>query len=188
MNLFTKSINVSIENFNNLKNDNLIINKISKKLVNFCKNKTSKILVCGNGGSANDADHFVTELMIRFKKERRSIPALSLSTNPGLLTACANDYDFQYIFKRQLESLANKNDCIIYISTSGKSRNIIEAAKYSKSKKIFSIALSGFGGGSLKKYCNLNYIVKSNSVARIQEIHIFLLHHFCEIIDKEIKS
>ena len=109
MNLFTKSINVSIENFNNLKNDNLIINKISKKLVNFCKNKTSKILVCGNGGSANDADHFVTELMIRFKKERRSIPALSLSTNPGLLTACANDYDFQYIFKRQLESLANKN-------------------------------------------------------------------------------
>lgn len=186
MNLLLDSISENINNYLNLKKDNLIINKISKKLVKFCNNKSSKILVCGNGGSATDADHFVTELMIRFKKERRSIPAISLSTNPGLITACANDYDYKYIFKRQIEGLANKNDCIIYISTSGNSKNIIEAAKYSKLKKIFSIGLSGLGGGQLKKYCDLNYIVKSNSIARVQEMHIFLLHYFCQVIDEEI--
>jgi D-sedoheptulose 7-phosphate isomerase len=186
MSLITDSINESINNYIDLKKDASLIKKISKTLVKYCNNKSSKILVCGNGGSATDADHFVTELMIRFKKERRSIPAISLSANPGLITACANDYDYKYIFKRQIEGLVNKKDCVVYISTSGKSKNIIEAAKYTKSKKIFSIGLSGFGGGELKKYCNLNFIVKSNSVARVQEMHIFLLHHFCEVIDNEI--
>ena len=88
-----------------------------------------------------------------------------------------------YIFKRQIESLAKKNDCLIFISTSGNSPNIIEAAKYTKKKKIFSIALTGKNGGKLTKYCNLNYVVRSNSVAKIQEMHIFLLHYFCQIIE-----
>ena len=101
------------------------------------KKKNSKILVCGNGGSATDADHFVTELVVRFKKSnRKALPAISLSSNPGLITACANDYKFDYIFKRQLEALASRDDCLILISTSGKSRNIIQAAKYARKKKF----------------------------------------------------
>ena len=164
-------------------NDQKKINLISRKIREFSKKKNSKFLVCGNGGSATDADHFVTELVIKFKKKRKSLTAISLSSNPGLLTACANDYSFSYIFKRQLESLANKEDCIIFISTSGNSSNIIEAASYAKQKKIFSIGLTGKGGGKLKKLCNISYIVNSSSVARIQEMHIFLLHYFCQVIE-----
>lgn len=159
------------------------IDQIADKIRKFSKKKNSKFLVCGNGGSATDADHFVTELVIKFKKKRKSLPAISLSSNSGLLTACANDYSFSYIFKRQLESLANKQDCIIFISTSGNSSNIIEAAKYANQKKIFSIGLTGKDGGKLKKLCNISYIVNSSSVARIQEMHIFLLHYFCQVIE-----
>ena len=167
----------------NLK-DEKKIDSIAKKIKEFSKKKNSKFLVCGNGGSATDSEHFVTELVVRFKKKRKSLPAINLSSNPGLITACANDFKFSYIFKRQLESLANKDDCIILISTSGNSSNIIEAAKFAKQKKIFSVGLIGKNGGKLKKFCDLSYVVKSNSVAKIQEIHIFLLHYFCQIIEK----
>lgn len=167
----------------NLK-DEKKIDSIAKKIKEFSKKKNSKFLVCGNGGSATDSEHFVTELVVRFKKKRKSLPAINLSSNPGLITACANDFKFSYIFKRQLESLANKDDCIILISTSGNSSNITEAAKFAKQKKIFSIGLIGKNGGKLKKFCDLSYVVKSNSVAKIQEIHIFLLHYFCQIIEK----
>lgn len=175
-----KLINLLKFNFNDEKK----INLISKKIKEFSKKKNSKFLVCGNGGSATDSEHFVTELVVRFKKKRKSLPAINLSSNPGLITACANDFKFSYIFKRQLESLASRDDCIILISTSGNSSNIIEAAKFAKQKKIFCIGLIGKNGGKLKKLCDLNYIVKSNSVAKIQEIHIFLLHYFCQIIEK----
>lgn len=174
-----KLINLLKFNFNDEKK----INLIAKKIKEFSKKKNSKFLVCGNGGSATDSEHFVTELVVRFKKKRKSLPALNLSANSGLITACANDFKFSYIFKRQLESLANNQDCVIFISTSGNSSNIIEAAKFTKENKIFSIGLIGKNGGRLKKYCNLNYVVKSNSVAKIQEIHIFLLHYFCQIIE-----
>lgn len=180
-----KNLEELINTLSNLSKDTKNINFICKKLIEFCKKKNSKILVCGNGGSATDADHFVTELVVRFKKSnRKALPAISLSSNPGLITACANDYKFDYIFKRQLEALASRNDCLILISTSGKSRNIIQAAKYARKKKIYTIALLGKNGGGLTKFCDQSLIVKSNSVARIQETHIFLLHYFCEMIDK----
>ena len=180
---FKKNLEEFKNTISTLSQKEKLINLIAQKLVKFCKNRSSKILVCGNGGSATDADHFVTELVIRFKKNRKALPALSLSSNPGLITACANDYSFKFIFKRQLEALANKNDCIIFISTSGNSENIIEAAKYAKKNKIYSIALSGKKGGKLSNLCNQSFIVESDSVARIQEVHIFLLHYFCEVID-----
>ena len=163
------------------------INLIANKIVEFSKKKKSKFLVCGNGGSATDADHFVTELVVRFKNNnRRSIPAISLSSNSGLITAAGNDLGFQNIFSRQLESLANKNDCVLLISTSGNSNNLIEVAKFTKKKNIFTIGLLGSGGGKLLKYCDASYVVPSKSVAKIQEIHIFLLHFFCELIDKSL--
>ena len=153
-----------LDSLKKTKNNN--INKISKKLIEVCKNNNRKILVCGNGGSATDADHFVTELIVRFKNnKRKSIPAISLSSNSGLITAAGNDLGFENIFKRQLESLANKNDCVMFISTSGNSRNLIEAAKFAKTKNIYSIGLLGSDGGKLLKYCNTSYIVPSKSVA-----------------------
>lgn len=185
MSIFSLSLNDNLKTLNSLKEDKDLLYKIAKKIIFYCKKKNSKILVCGNGGSGTDADHFVTELVVRFKKKRKAISALSLSSNASLLTACANDFHFKYIFKRQIEGLANKNDCVIYISTSGNSQNLIEAAKYSQKKKIFSISLTGFNGGKLKQFTDINYSVKSNSVARIQEAHIFLLHYFCESIDNE---
>jgi D-sedoheptulose 7-phosphate isomerase len=94
--------------------------------------------------------------------------------------------DFKFIFKRQIEALANKTDCIIFISTSGNSENIIEAAKYAKKQNIHSIALTGNKGGRLIKFCNQSCIIKSKSVARIQETHIFILHHICEVIDDKL--
>ena len=127
--------NKLVDLLNFASSDELKINEIAKKMKEFSKKKNSKFLVCGNGGSATDADHFVTELVVRFKKKRKSLPAISLSSNPGLLTACANDFKFSYIFERQLESLANKDDCVLFISTSGNSSNVIEAAKYAKKKK-----------------------------------------------------
>ena len=190
MTLFRDSNSDLMKILNILSKDETKINKITKNLVKYCEKDNNKIIVCGNGGSATDADHFVTELVVRFKKnKRKSLSAMSLSSNAGLITAAGNDLGFKNIFKRQLESLALKNDCVLFISTSGNSENLIEAAKYLKKKKIFSIALLGSGGGKLKKICDQFYIVPSYSVARIQEIHIFLLHYFCEIIDNHfIKS
>ena len=185
MSTFDILLNDNLRTLKSLKKDQNLIDKLSKQLIFFCKKKNSKILVCGNGGSGTDADHFVTELIVRFKKKRKAISALSLSGNSSLLTACANDFDFKEIFKRQIEGLANKNDCVLFISTSGNSNNIIQAAKYTKTKKIFSISLTGFNGGRLKKLSDINYTVRSSSVARIQEAHIFLLHYFCESIDNE---
>ncbi len=113
--------------------------------------------------------------MFNLKKNCKAILAISLSSNPELITACASDMGFKMIFKRLVEALVNKNDCIIYISTSGNNENIIEAAKYTKNKNIYSIALTGNKGGQLAKFCNQSCMVRSNSVARIQEAHIFLL-------------
>jgi D-sedoheptulose 7-phosphate isomerase len=185
MSIFDLSLNDNLKTLNSLKKDKELLYKLSKKIVFFCKKKNSKILVCGNGGSGTDADHFVTELIVRFKKKRKAISAISLSSNPSVLTACANDFHFKYIFKRQIECLANENDCVMYISTSGNSQNLIEAAKYTKKRGIFSISLTGFNGGKLKNFSNVNYTVKSDSVARIQEAHIFILHYFCESIENE---
>ena len=184
MTILNKNLEELEKIIHSLSKEKKSINLISEKLIKFCKKKNSKIFVCGNGGSASDADHFVTELVVRFKnKNRKALPAISLNSNPSLITACSNDYKFKYIFKRQLEALANKSDCLFLISTSGNSENVIEAAKYAQKKKIYTISLTGKNGGKLSKLCNQSFIVKSNSVARIQEVHTFLLHYFCEVID-----
>jgi len=140
--------------------------------------KGGKIFICGNGGSAADAQHLAAEFLVRLnpKINRKPIPMLSLAMDTSTLTACGNDFDFKYIFSRNLEALGSKKDLLIAISTSGNSRNIIEVLKKSKKKKIFSICLLGFRGGAAKKLSNLNIIVPHQKVARIQECHIFLGH------------
>ena len=138
-----------------------------------------KVMICGNGGSAADAQHLAAEFTVRLrpKVNRAPIPAISLSADPSTLTACSNDYGFKKVFLRNLQALYKKNDLLIAISTSGNSENILEVLKYCKKKKINSIGFLGYNGGKAKKYCRISLVVPSKITARIQEAHIFIGHH-----------
>jgi len=148
-----------------------------KKIFSTIKNG-GKVFICGNGGSAADAQHLSAEFLVRLnpKINRRPFPIISLAMDTSTLTACGNDFDFKYIFSRNLEALASKKDLLIAISTSGNSKNIIEVLKQSKKMKIFSIGFLGSNGGVAKKLSNLNIIVPHLKVSRIQECHIFVGH------------
>ena len=145
--------------------------------------KGGKVIFFGNGGSASDAEHLATEFIIKFKNNRISLPAISLTTNTSLITACANDFDFNYIFRRQLESLLNKEDVVIGISTSGKSKNVISALDFAKENKNFVCLLTGINKVSNKYDCNI--LIPSKETARIQECHILIGHALIEDIEKE---
>jgi len=144
-----------------------------------------KLLLMGNGGSAGDAQHIAAELVGRFKKERKAIPALALTVDTSSLTALGNDYGFNTIFERQVEALANKNDTVIGISTSGNSENVLRAVNKANSIGAFTIGLLGNDGGKLKDAVNLPIIIPSNDTARIQEVHITIGHIICEIIEED---
>tara|TARA_B100000953_G_C17798486_1_gene351307 strand:- start:194 stop:619 length:426 start_codon:yes stop_codon:yes gene_type:complete len=139
----------------------------------------------GNGGSAGDAQHIAAELVGRFKKERKAMPALALTVDTSSLTALGNDYGFDTIFERQVEALANKNDTVIGISTSGNSENVVRAVNKANSIGAFTIGLLGNDGGKLKDAVNLPIIIPSNDTARIQEVHITIGHIICEIIEED---
>jgi D-sedoheptulose 7-phosphate isomerase len=158
-----------------------IIKIIYKKLSN-----NGKILLCGNGGSAADAQHLAAEFLIRLRPNinRHPIPAISLAIDTSTLTACGNDYDFKYIFSRNLDALGNKGkDVLIAISTSGNSQNIIEALKIARKNKIISIGLFGKTGGKAMKYCDIPINIPSDNTARIQESHIFIGHYIFERVE-----
>ena len=166
-----------------------IIEKIKNKIL-YCLNNSGKVFLCGNGGSAADAQHLAAEFMVRLRPKinRHPYPVISLALDTSTLTACSNDYGYKNIFSRPLNALASEKDILIVISSSGKSENIIEALKLAKKKKILSIGFLGCGGGKAKFLCDLKYIVPSNNVARIQETHIFLGHLIFELVeDKLIK-
>ena len=137
-----------------------------------------KLLFCGNGGSAADAQHLAAEYLIRLrpKVNRRPLPALSLAQDTSTLTACGNDYDFSNIFLRPFQALASKNDILIGITTSGNSLNVLKVLKYARSKKISTIGFLGGAGGKCKNFCDIKLMVPSDNTARIQECHIFLAH------------
>ncbi|RKZ28752.1 phosphoheptose isomerase [bacterium] len=144
----------------------------------------SKILVAGNGGSAADAQHFVAELVGRFQIERNGFPAIALTTNTSLVTALANDYSFDRVFARQVETLARPGDIFVAITTSGNSNNIISALESANKIGIESIGLLGKDGGKAKNLCTIPIIVPHNSTARIQEIHILMIHSICDAVEK----
>lgn len=145
-----------------------------------------KVLACGNGGSAADAADFTTEFACRFVEDRRPYPALNLSQGGSLLTATANDYGFDEIFARQIRAFANAGDVLVAITTSGKSKNIRRALEEAKSSRLKSIALLGRDGGTCRGMADVDLIVTSNSTARIQEAHKFLLHVLCEIVEARL--
>lgn len=142
-----------------------------------------KIIFFGNGGSAADAQHLATELTVRFKKKRRALPAVALTTDTSALTAIGNDLGFKYIFSRQLEAIGNKGDICIAITTSGNSQNLIEAIKIANKKKLKTFCFSGSNGGKIKKYIKNSIIVPSFITADIQVVQIFIGQTFCEILE-----
>ena len=149
--------------------------------------KGGKIIFAGNGGSAADAQHFAAELMIRFEKERNSIASIALNSDTSLITACANDFGYDEVFKRQLEGLARKNDIFIAISTSGKSPNILKALEFSKKNKISSVLLTGANQSNVENYCDYVIKIPSKNTARIQEGHTLIGHILCGMIEKNSK-
>jgi D-sedoheptulose 7-phosphate isomerase len=161
------------------------IQKIADLCINALKNG-GKIIFCGNGGSAADSQHLATELVVRFKKNRKAIPAISLTANTSALTAIGNDYGYDKVFSRQLEALANKKDVLIAISTSGKAKNVVETVKKAKEIGVKTIALTGEAGKEFAKSCDLSVMVPSLNTARIQESHILIGHILCEIIEDSV--
>jgi D-sedoheptulose 7-phosphate isomerase len=144
-----------------------------------------RILVCGNGGSAADAQHFAAELSGRYVKERRALAGIALSVDTSALTAIGNDYGFDQVFSRQVEALGRPGDLLVGISTSGNSPNIIRAVEAAKELGLRTLGLLGRDGGKLKELCDDALVVPSPVTARIQEIHLMAYHFWCEAIDTE---
>lgn len=148
--------------------------------------KGSRILLCGNGGSAADAQHIATELVSRLRFERKAIPAIALTTNTSIITAIANDYDFAAVFVRQVEAFGRPGDVLIGISTSGNAKNVIQAFEYAGKNGIQTIALTGGTGGALADLADVSIVVPSKSVMRIQESHITIGHILCDIVERSV--
>jgi D-sedoheptulose 7-phosphate isomerase len=144
-----------------------------------------KVLVFGNGGSASDAQHFAAELVGRFTRERRALAAIALTTDTSVLTALANDYAFDRVFTRQVEALGRAGDVALGISTSGGSRNVVEALTVARHAGLTTVALTGRDGGAVGAVADIHINVASASTARVQEVHRTLLHAMCELIERE---
>ena len=142
-----------------------------------------KLLICGNGGSAAEAQHFSTELVGRYFKNRRSLPAIALNADGSLVSCIANDYGFEFAFSRQIEGLAQPGDLVIGITSSGNSANIVAALRTAEKLGLKSIALLGRNGGKAKGLASVDLIVPGDSGRTAQEAHLFLIHHFCDLID-----
>jgi D-sedoheptulose 7-phosphate isomerase len=146
----------------------------------------NKVLLCGNGGSAADAQHIAAELVGRYEQQRQAFPAISLTTDTSALTALSNDYGYEEVFARQVAALANAGDVLIAISTSGKSPNVIKAVEKAKAIGCKTIALTGCSGEPLAAQCDLAVAVPSERTSRIQEAHITIGHLWCEMVDASL--
>lgn len=155
---------------------------ISEKIAISIKNG-NKLMLCGNGGSAADSQHIAAEFVNRFLIERRPLPAIALTTDSSILTSIGNDYSFEDIFSKQVRALGKSGDILIGISTSGSSRNVINAIKVAKEMEIYTVAFSGGEGGELSEVSDMSFNIRGKNTARIQETHIFLGHIICELVD-----
>ncbi|KFZ36223.1 DnaA initiator-associating protein DiaA [Shewanella mangrovi] len=182
---FTESIQTKIDAAEALPDS---IAKAAEMMVN-CLLSGHKILACGNGGSAGDAQHFSAELLNRFEIERPPLPALALTTDSSTLTAIANDYSYDEVFSKQVLALGQPGDILLAISTSGNSRNVIKAMEAALSRDMTIVALTGKDGGAMAGLLSSNDVevrVPSNVTARIQEVHLLVIHCLCDNIDKTL--
>jgi len=182
-----EAIKTSIELKEKVLNEKYLSNIIcvAEVIVNTLR-KNKKVLLCGNGGSASDCQHWAGEMVGRFKKERKPFKFISLTTNTSILTSIANDYDYTKVFSRQVEGLGEKNDILICISTSGKSKSILESAKIGKEKDMKIISLTGKSPNPLTEISDFTISVPSKETPRIQEIHILLIHLICELVEEKL--
>ena len=180
-----RAINDSIRTLESLKNLERQVSSAAD-LIEQCLRAGNKLLVCGNGGSAADASHFATELVVRFAKDRRALPAICLTSDSGILTAAGNDYGFDEIFARQVAAFGVSGDVLMCLTTSGKSKNVVRALEEGKARGLKTIAFLGRDGGSTIGIADLDLLVKSDSTARAQEAHQLLLHVLCEIIEARL--
>jgi D-sedoheptulose 7-phosphate isomerase len=164
------------------------IHRAGEAMVNSLLNN-GKILSCGNGGSAGDAQHFSAELLNRFEKERPGLPAMALTTDSSTITAIANDYSYEEIFSKQVSALGQAGDVLLAISTSGNSANVIAAMKAAQEREMLTIVLSGNDGGTMAGLLgeqDIEIRVPSNRTARIQEVHLVVIHCLCDFIDTQL--
>ena len=180
-------IDESCKTISEIKNHNKEINEIVLTITS-CLQNGKKILLMGNGGSAADAQHIAAEFLGRFKRERKGIPAIALSTDTSTITSISNDYSFDIIFSRQCESLVNSGDVVVGISTSGNSINVKNGLEISKKKGAITIALLGNDGGIIKDTADMVIIVNSKSTARIQEAHRVIYHIICELVERKFET
>lgn len=183
--IFTESIQTKIAAADALPE---AIDSAGKIMVNSLLNG-HKILTCGNGGSAGDAQHFSSEMLNRFERERPSLPAIALTTDTGTLTSISNDYSFNDVFSKQIRALGQAGDILLAFSTSGNSRNVINAMETALSKDMLIVALTGKDGGEMAGLVGPNDVeirVPSNSTARIQEVHLVIIHALCDYIDNAL--
>ena len=179
------------DSFNNLQK--IINNKgltaeieiVTTKIIQAFKDG-NKLLLCGNGGSASDAQHIAAELSGRFIKERKPLYAEALHVNSSYMTAVSNDYGFESTYSRMLEAIGKKGDVLIALSTSGNSENVINAVNMANSLGILSVGMTGAVGGKIKDLCQHNIIIPSSNTARVQEAHILVGHIFCQIIEEQL--
>ncbi len=169
-----------------------IKSKFSEKIVklteilNDCFKKGGKILLCGNGGSAADAQHIAGELVVRLRSDskRRALPAIALTVNPSILTAASNDFGFEKVFSRQVEALGKKGDCLLALSTSGESTNVNLAIRTARKIGMITLTLSGKKGGEMSRIADYSIIVPSPETQRIQEVHLLIGHIVCDLIER----
>jgi D-sedoheptulose 7-phosphate isomerase len=182
-----RAISDSVRMLESLKNLEPEVSRVAD-LIGECFRAGNKLLMCGNGGSASDASHFATELVVRFTKDRRALPAICLASDSGILTACGNDYGFDKIFARQVAAFGRAGDVLICFTTSGNSKNVLCALEEAKARKLKTISFLGRDGGSTIGIADIDLLVKDDSTARIQEGHQLLIHVLCEIIEAQIKE
>ena len=184
-NLFTESIQTKIDAADALPD---LIAKSADVFVN-ALTSGNKILCCGNGGSAGDAMHFASEMLNRFERERPSLPAIALNTDINTMTAIANDYGYDNVYAKQVKALGQAGDILVAFSTSGNSKNVIEAIKAALSRDMLIIAMTGKDGGEMAGLLGANDVeirVPSPSTARIQEVHLLAIHILCDLIDNRL--
>tara|TARA_B110000459_G_C16501283_1_gene443507 strand:- start:368 stop:943 length:576 start_codon:yes stop_codon:yes gene_type:complete len=186
--LISKILKSASDNITNISNDNKIISKIEQVVLLCVKayENNQRILFCGNGGSASDAQHIAAELSGRFLRDRKPLFAEALHVNSSYLTAVSNDYGFEYSYSRILESAGREGDILVALSTSGNSKNVLKAIEKANSIRMISVGLSGLNGGEMQSLCNVMINIASKDTARIQEAHILVGHIICQLIEEKL--
>jgi D-sedoheptulose 7-phosphate isomerase len=159
------------------------VEKAANMIIQAIKNG-NKILICGNGGSAADSQHFAAEIIVKFSTVRKALPAIALTVDSSVMTAIGNDFGFDSLFSRQVEGLGEKGDVLVAISTSGKSANVIKAVEAARAKELKVIGMAGKNGLSVP--CDHQIVIESNRTSIIQEMHIAIIHMICQLIDKAV--